>query len=65
VNGGFLTAALNLVIALMFRHKAWLMFVGVFPLTSKLALFAVHYASFRLVAIRKHRAQEAALAQPA
>jgi intracellular septation protein A len=59
----FATAAANLVVAVWFGHKAWLAFIGVFPLASKLALFAVHYASFRFVALRTHRAREAALAQ--
>jgi intracellular septation protein A len=63
----FATAALNLVIALTMGHKAWLVFIGIFPLASKLGLFAVHYASFRFIALRNQRAQEAmaAEAQPA
>jgi intracellular septation protein A len=63
----FATAAANLVIAVWFGHKAWLAFIGVFPLASKLSLFAVHYTSFHFVALRNHRAREAALAtaQPA
>lgn len=56
----FLTAGLNLFIALTMDHKAWLTFIGVFPMASKLGLFAVHYATFRLIALRNHRAQEAA-----
>jgi intracellular septation protein A len=54
----FLTAALNLVFAIALGHKAWLEFVGVFPLASKLGLFAIQYAGFRWVAIRNHRARE-------
>jgi intracellular septation protein A len=63
----FATAIANLVIAVWFGHKAWLMFVGVFPLASKLSLFAVQYAIFRLVAVRNHRAEQSTLieAQPA
>ncbi len=63
----FATAALNLFIALTMDHKVWLAFIGVFPLASKLGLFAVHYASFRFIALRNHRAQEAMAveAQPA
>jgi intracellular septation protein A len=61
----FATAAANLVIALTLPHAAWIAFIGVFPLTSKLALFLVHYASFRLIAGRNARAQEAPLAEPA
>jgi intracellular septation protein A len=63
----FATAVANLVIAVWFGHKAWLVFIGFFPLASKLGLFAIHYASFRFVAIRNIRAQETARmeAQPA
>jgi intracellular septation protein A len=60
----FATAAANLVVAAGFGHKAWLAFIGVFPLASKLGLFAVHYLSFRFVALRNQRAREAALAAP-
>lgn len=56
----FLTAGLNLLFALAFGHKAWLEFVGIFPLASKLGLFAIQYVIFRAVAIRSHRAMEKA-----
>jgi intracellular septation protein A len=59
----FATAALNLFIALTLDHKVWLAFIGVFPLASKLGLFAVHYASFRFIALRNQRAQEAMISQ--
>jgi intracellular septation protein A len=63
----FATAALNLLVAFTMDHKAWLAFIGVFPLASKLGLFALHYASFRFIALRNHRARDAmaAEAQPA
>jgi len=62
----FLTGVLNLFFAFAMGHKAWLEFVAIFPLASKLGLFAIQYAAFRFVALRNHRAQEAqALAQPA
>jgi intracellular septation protein len=63
----FATAAANLVIAVWFGHKAWLTFVGVFPLASKLSLFAIQYSIFRFIGVRNHRAQQSALieAQPA
>jgi intracellular septation protein A len=56
----FVTAAANLAVALFMDHRAWLTFVGVFPLASKLVLFAAHYLSFRHVVVRKHLAEEAA-----
>ena len=51
----FLTAAANLVVAVAFGAKAWVLFIGVFPLASKIGLFAVHYLSFRFVALRNRR----------
>jgi intracellular septation protein A len=60
----FVTAALNFVIATRFDHKTWVAFIGVFPLVSKLGLFAIHYAAFRFIALRNHRASLLA-AQPA
>jgi intracellular septation protein A len=61
----FLTAAANLVIAVALGHKAWLLFVGAFPLASKLILFAINYVSVRHVAMRNARAEQAAMeAQP-
>lgn len=59
----FLTAVLNLFIALTMSHKAWLTFIGVFPLASKLGLFAAHYAAFRFIALRNYRAQAATISQ--
>jgi intracellular septation protein A len=63
----FVTGIANLVIAVYFGRTAWLTFVGVFPLASKLGLFAVQYVLFRAIALRAHRAEQAALAaaQPA
>lgn len=53
----FLTAAANLFIAVTMDHKAWVMFIGVFPLASKICLFAAHYLTFRFMAIRNRRAE--------
>jgi intracellular septation protein len=63
----FVTAIANIVIAVYLGRAAWLAFVGVFPLASKLGLFAFQYALFRFLALRAHRAEQAALtaAQPA
>ena len=56
----FLTAVANLVIAVALGRQAWLLFIGSFPLASKLALFAVNYLSIRHVAFRNARAQQMA-----
>ncbi|MDB5482312.1 MAG: intracellular septation protein [Caulobacteraceae bacterium] len=58
----FLTAAANLVIAVAMGHQAWALFVGAFPLASKLVLFAINYLSIRHVALRNVRAQEEGVA---
>jgi intracellular septation protein len=55
----FATAIANLVIAVALGRHAWLLFVGAFPLASKLALFAVNYLHIRHVAMRNAHAQEA------
>ena len=56
----FVTAAANLVVALTLGVKAWTVFLAFFPLASKLGLFAVHYPTFRFIALRNHRARLAA-----
>ena len=55
-----LTGIANLVVAMAFGAKAWVVFIGVFPLASKIGLFTVHYASFRWVALRNRRRDQAA-----
>lgn len=63
----FFTAVANLAVAMTMGQKAWVAFIAVFPLASKIGLFAIHYATFRYIGHRNHRIQEAALgqAQPA
>jgi intracellular septation protein A len=56
----FVTAAANLAVAVLLDHRAWLTFVGVFPLASKLILFAATYLSIRHVVRRNHLAEGAA-----
>jgi intracellular septation protein len=43
----FLTAAANLIVALAFT-ASWPAFIAVFPLSTKIALFAVQYVSIRV-----------------
>jgi len=62
-----LTAVLNGFFALATSLAVWSLFVAVFPIASKLALFAVQYLSVRAQAIRNARrseAEAAALAAP-
>lgn len=58
------TALANAVVAIWFE-KDWPLFVAVVPIWSKLALFAVHYASVRIIMGRRVRAWAAAQAQAA
>src|SRR3546814_15693892 len=44
----FASAALNLIIALLFTSW-WPLFVGIFPLASKFTLFAVHVAVVHVI----------------
>jgi intracellular septation protein A len=51
----FLTAALNLVLVAYGDPKLWAVFLGVVPLGSKLALFAVQYLTIRAITIVRVR----------
>lgn len=61
----FATAAANLVVAVMFGRAGWLLFIGIFPLASKIALFAAHYLTFRFTALRNRRLEAQSLAMQA
>ena len=51
----FLTGALNLVLVAGGDPKAWAWFIGVFPIASKLALFAIQYAATRVIVLARIR----------
>jgi intracellular septation protein len=55
----FLTGALNLVLVAHGDPKTWAWFIGVFPIASKLALFAVQYLVTRVIVIGRMRAAAA------
>ena len=59
-----LTSVANLVTAVWFT-AFWPAFLAIFPITSKVALFAVQYLSVRHVAMRQVRAEQLAQAQAA
>lgn len=58
----FLTGALNLALVANGDPKAWAWFIGVVPLASKLALFAVQYLATRLIVAARMRASAPAVA---
>lgn len=59
-----LTAAANFVVAVWFT-KDWPLFMAVFPIASKIVLFAVQFTIVRHIAIRRHVARATPVAQPA
>ena len=52
----FTTGAINLALVLGGDSKSWIWFIGVFPLASKLTLFAVQYVTTRFIVIARRRA---------
>ncbi len=58
----FLTAALNLALVVNGDPKLWAWFIGVFPIASKLALFAVQYLTTRMIVVGRMRGNASALA---
>ncbi len=58
----FATAAANAVIAWTAPHL-WPAFTAIVPLSSKLVLFAINYASVRFIVRRRILAQQAAPSQ--
>ena len=52
----FMTAAINLALVVNGDPKTWAWFLGVFPLASKLGLFAVQYLTTRFIVMRRMRA---------
>ncbi len=53
----FLSAALNLIAAMSLTVVAWSVFMSVWAVASKVALFLISYATMRYVGMRRHRAQ--------
>ena len=52
-------AAVNAYVALTFTLAQWAMFMAIFPLASKIALFAGQYFVFRAIVVRNIRARQA------
>jgi intracellular septation protein A len=57
------TAVLNLYFAFETSAATWAAFLGLFPMASKLTAFAIHYLTFRTVALKNARAADAATAE--
>jgi intracellular septation protein A len=58
----FVTGALNVVMVMNGDPKLWAIFVGVFPIASKLGLFGIQYLITRFVVVRRITASMAATA---
>jgi intracellular septation protein len=52
----FLSAALNVIVALNFSVVTWASFMSVYGIVSKLGLFLIQYAVMRYVGVRRRRA---------
>jgi intracellular septation protein len=61
----FFTAAANLYVAMTMGTKVWTQFLAVFPLASKLVLFAFHFGSFRIIGGLNHKAGRTFVHDPA
>ena len=59
----FLSAALNVIVALNFSVATWASFMSIYAIVSKLGLFLTQYATMRYIGVRRRRAQ-AIPAQP-
>jgi intracellular septation protein A len=51
-----LTGLLNLYFAFETSAATWAAFLAIFPMASKLTAFAIHYGTFRVIAMRNARA---------
>jgi len=56
----FLTGALNVAFVMNGDTKLWAIFIGVFPIASKLGLFAIQYLVTRTIVVRRITASMAA-----
>jgi len=61
----FLSAAVNLVVALNFSFLTWTAFMSVYATGSKIGLFLIQYATMRLIGRRRFIAQQQLPAVPA
>jgi intracellular septation protein A len=53
----FFSASLNLIVALNYSVVTWSLFMSIYGIVSKLALFLIGFATMRLVGRRRRRAQ--------
>jgi intracellular septation protein len=59
----FLSAALNVYVALNYSFVVWSAFMSGWGIVSKATLFGVQFSSMRLIGVRRRRAREARAAQ--
>lgn len=55
----FVSAALNVIVALSFGIAAWASFMSIYGIVSKAGLFFIQYAAMRAIALRRRRAAPA------
>jgi intracellular septation protein A len=55
----FFSAGLNLIVALNFSVVTWSVFMSIYGIVSKAALFLIGFATMRMIGMRRRRAQMA------
>ncbi len=58
----FFSAGLNLIVALNYSVATWSVFMSIYGIVSKLALFLIGFAAMRTIGVRRRRAQMIAAA---
>jgi intracellular septation protein A len=58
----FFSAGLNLIVALNYSVATWSVFMSIYGIVSKLALFLIGFATMRTIGVRRRRAQMMAAA---
>jgi intracellular septation protein len=53
----FLSAALNVIVALNFSVETWALFMSIYGIVSKASVFVISYATMRYIGGRRRRAQ--------
>jgi hypothetical protein len=53
----FFSAGLNLIVALNFSVVTWSVFMSIYGIVSKAALFLIGFATMRMIGMRRRRAQ--------
>jgi len=53
----FMSAALNVIVALTFNIETWASVMSIYGIASKFGLFLIQYATMRMIGVRRYRAR--------